>query len=256
MIFTFSVFSWWFRHDTRFLWMINSFHFFCVEFHLSLFCTLSTVTIHRVCLACWLYPGTTVLRMCQAWMGMFVARQFPAFAQPGVYPNFFRMSCEIFMFRGTERSSTSTTGGSSRLSIGQGTSGRQYKSSNVISSGIAFTALDLLRRPSPFRATICFSVWKRFPSHVTRRHLSVRTPPGTFPATLNIAAVPNGKSTPRCVSSIAHTQICPQTPHGTCSECLLHVEQSTGTPASEQKWDSRLDLKDQKESLLSSPRLT
>ena len=27
--------------------MINSFHFLCVELHLSLFCTISTVTVHR-----------------------------------------------------------------------------------------------------------------------------------------------------------------------------------------------------------------
>ena len=59
------------------------------------------------------------------------------------------------------------------------------KSSIVVSSGIAFTALDLITRPYPFRATMCSSVWKRSPSHVPRCHL-------------NITAVPNGKRTPRC----------------------------------------------------------
>ena len=43
-------------------------------------------------------------------------------AQPGVYPNFFRMSCDICMFLGTRRSSSGSTGGSSRLKIGRGTS--------------------------------------------------------------------------------------------------------------------------------------
>ena len=37
------------------------------------------------------------------------------------------------------------------------------KSSNVVSSGIAFAALDLITRPSPSRATMCSSVWKRLP---------------------------------------------------------------------------------------------
>ena len=46
------------------------------------------------------------------------------FAQPGVNPNFLAVSCEILMFRGTGRSSTRKNGGSSRLRIGRGTSGR------------------------------------------------------------------------------------------------------------------------------------
>ena len=41
----------------------------------------------------------------------------------------------------------------------------------------AFTALDLITRPSPFRATMCFSVWKRFPNYVPRCHISVMTTP-------------------------------------------------------------------------------
>ena len=56
------------------------------------------------------------------------------------------------------------------------------KSSNVVPSGITFTALDLITRPSPLRATMCSSAGKRFLSHVPRCHLSVMTPPGTFPA--------------------------------------------------------------------------
>ena len=136
---------------------------------------------------------------------------FLHFAQPGVYPNFLTMSCEMLMFRGTGRSSTSKSGGSSRLNIGRGTSGKTSlktpegaygepliasKSSNVVSSCITFTALDLITRPPPFRATICSSVWKRFPSHVPTCHLSVMTAPETFSATLNITAAPNGRSTP------------------------------------------------------------
>ena len=88
---------------------------------------------------------------------------FLQFAQPGVYPNILRMSCEIVMFRGTGHSSTGKNRVSSRLSIGRGTSGNTTiktpegahgepliatKSSNVVSSGIAFTALDLITRPS------------------------------------------------------------------------------------------------------------
>ena len=72
------------------------------------------------------------------------------------------------------------------------------KSPNVVSSGIAFTALDLIARPSPFRGTMRSSVRKRFPSHVPKCQLSVMAPPGTFPATLHITATPNGKNTPRC----------------------------------------------------------
>ena len=45
-------------------------------------------------------------------------------------------------------------------------------------------------------------------------------------------------------------------PHGTRPECPWHVQQSTETPASERRWDSRHDSKDQKETLLSSPQLT
>ena len=51
-IFNFCLFSWWSRHDTRFQrgssWIVNSFHLLCIEIHLSLFCTLSSITIHKV----------------------------------------------------------------------------------------------------------------------------------------------------------------------------------------------------------------
>ena len=46
--------------------MVTSFHFLRVEIHLSLFCSLDTITIHRVCLTCCLDPGATILRMCQS----------------------------------------------------------------------------------------------------------------------------------------------------------------------------------------------
>ena len=148
--------------------------------------------------------------MCQAWTRIFVARQFPAICTTPFYPNFFRMSCEIFMFLGTGRSSAGTNGGSSRLKIGRGTSSSSSLktpegahrepliASNVVSSSIAFTALDLITRPPPFCATMCASEWKRLPSHVPKCYVSVMTPPGTFPATLNITAVTSGKSAPRC----------------------------------------------------------
>ena len=75
------------------------------------------------------------------------------------------------MLLGTGRSSAGTNGGSSRLKIGRGTSGSTSlktpdgahgepliasKSSIVVSSGIAFTDLDLITTPSPFRATNFF----------------------------------------------------------------------------------------------------
>ena len=41
---------------------------------------------------------------------------FQHFVQPGAHPNLLRMSCEMFMFRGT----------SSRLNIGRGTSGKTF----------------------------------------------------------------------------------------------------------------------------------
>ena len=139
--------------------MVNSFHFLCVEIHLSLFCSLRSITIHTVSPTCCLNPDTTILRVCQAWNGNTrCATVSCIFAQPGVYPIFLRMSCEIIMFRGTGRSLTGKNGGSSRLNIGRGRSDKTSlktpvathgelliasKSSNVVSSGIAFTALDL-----------------------------------------------------------------------------------------------------------------
>ena len=130
--------------------------------------------------------------------------------KPGVYPNFFRMSCEIF------RSSTSTNGGSSRLknrawNIRQdhlstllrgpteSPSSRPNNPSSSV-SGIAFTAFDLITRPSLRCATMCSSVWKRFPSHVPKCH--------------HITAVPRARAFLGVdVSSIAHKQICHHSPH-------------------------------------------
>ena len=103
--------------------------------------------------------------------------KFLHFAHPGVYPNLLMMSCVIYMFRGTRRSSSSANSGSSRLKIGRGTSGRTSlktpegahgepltasRSSVVVTSGISFTARDVITRPSPLRATMCSSVRKTF----------------------------------------------------------------------------------------------
>ena len=97
------------------------------------------------------------------------------------------------------------------------------------------------------RATKCFSVWKRFPSHVPRRQLSVMRPPGTFPATLTITVEPNGKSALDVdVSSSAHTLICHYSLRGICSACPLRVRRYTEMLEKERKKDSRLDSKDQK----------
>ena len=60
-----------------------------------------------------------------------------------------------------------------------------------IRSSITFTALNLITSRSPFRATSCSSVWNRFPNHVPKCHLSAVTPPGTFPATRNMAEAPS-----------------------------------------------------------------
>ena len=106
----------------------------------------------------------------------------------------------------------------------------------VVSSGIAFTVLDLITRPSPFRATMCSSVWNRLPSHVPKCHLSVMTHPEpsqqlrTSPLS-QMARAPIDVD----VSSIAHTQICHHSPHGNCSGCPLRARQSTETPASGQR---------------------
>ena len=153
------------------------------------------------------------------------------------------------MFRGTGRSSTSKSGGSSRLNIGRGTSGKTSlktpegahgepliasKSSNVVSSCITFSALDLITRPDPFRATKCSSVWKRFPSHVPTCHLAVMTAPASQQLSTSLLHRMGGAPLDVVVSSTAHTQICHHPPHGTftCSECPLRAQQSTETLAS------------------------
>ena len=95
-------------------------------------------------LACCLDSGTTILRVCQVWMGKFIAQQFPAFCTVCRGAEFLEI---VF----TGRSSTSTNGGSSLFSFGRGTSGSKSlktpedahgepliasKSSNVVSSGL------------------------------------------------------------------------------------------------------------------------
>ena len=62
--------------------------------------------------------------------------------------------------------------------------------------------IDLITRPPPLRATICSSVWKRFPSHVPTCHLSVMTAPETFSATLNITAATEWQEHPSMLSSL------------------------------------------------------
>ena len=151
--------------------------------------------------------------MCQARMGILILRQFPAFCTiwrvSELLQNILRdfhvpwhwafINKHAWWFIPTQYWTRNI-----RQCISQNSRGCHRepfiasKSSIVVGSGIAFTALDLITRPSPFRATMCSSVWKRFPSHVSRCHLSVMRPTGTFPATLNITKAQNGRSSPRC----------------------------------------------------------
>ena len=73
---------------------------------------------------------------------------------------------------------------------------------------------------------MCSSVWKRFPSHLPRRNLSVIAPPGTFPAILNILAAPK--------------QICRYSPCDTCLEDLLRFRRSKDTQVSGPRRDPPL----------------
>ena len=133
-------------------------------------------------------------------------------AQPGVCPNFLRMSCEIFKFRGTGRSSTGKNGVSSRLRIGHI---RQDTSQNSTGAHAELDRVQIFQRclfrhrshcPSSDQKAISlschimfFCMGNVFPSMCQgATYLSVMTPPGTFPTTLNITASPNSKSTPRC----------------------------------------------------------
>ena len=194
--------------------MIKSFHFLCVEIHLSLFCTLSSITIHMVCPACCLDPGTTVLRMCQAWLGIFVARQFHAFCTTWrvseLLQNVLRdfhvswhwafFSRHEWCFIQTQNWTQNVKQYISQYSRGAHGEPLIASKSSIVVSRIAITALDLITRPSSFLATMCSSVWKRSPGHVPRCRLSVMTPSGTFPTTLNITAVPKRQEHPTIVS--------------------------------------------------------
>ena len=135
---------------------------------------------------------------------------FLHFAQPGVYPNFFRnvifssvaqdvlprvqlmdrLDSRLDVEHQARHLSTLLRPTESPLS-------RPDHPSSLVPASPS-RPLDLITRPSPFRATMCSSVWKRFPNHVPKCHLSVMRPPGTFPAALNITEAPNCRSSPRC----------------------------------------------------------
>ena len=164
--------------------------------------------------------------MCQAWMGVSVARQFPAFGTTWrvseLLPDILRGTHVPWRwaFFNQTRMVVHPDPGNTSLKTPEAARGEPLitsKSSNVVSSVITFTAIDGITRPSHLRATMCSSVWKRFPS----QFLGVD------------------------VSSIAQKQICHHSPHDNCSECLLHFQQSTETLASEQRLDSQFDLKGQ-----------
>ena len=152
--------------------MIHSFHFSCEETHLSLFCSLGSITIHRVCPACCLDPGPTILRMCNARMGILIARQFFALCTTWSVSEFLDIvmrNCRVpwhwaffvrykWWFIPTQYWTWNS--GNTTLKTPEGAHGEPLiasKSSNVVTSGITFTVLDLITRPSPFRATMCSS---------------------------------------------------------------------------------------------------
>ena len=128
LILTFFLFSWWLRHDIRFQMRLSLDDQFVP---LPLRKNPSFVVLHAQhghdtqSLSCLLprswYDNPENVPNLDG--NMRCATVSCIFVQPGIYPNFLRMSCEIFMFRGTGRSSTGTNAGSSRLSIGRGTSG-------------------------------------------------------------------------------------------------------------------------------------
>ena len=166
---------------------------------------------------------------------------------PDVYPNFFRISCEILcsLALGVHQQARvvvhpdSVSDAEHLPEGGHGEPLIASKPSNVASSGIAFAALDLISRPSPFRSTMCSSVWKRFSSPVPRCHLSVMTPSGTFPS---IQPFIRRFTITRLMAFVQNVR-------GMFNNPRKHRRvNGDGTP--------RLDSKDQKESLLSSPQLT
>ena len=138
--------------------MIHSFHFLGVEIYRSLFCTLSTVTIHRVCPACCLNPGATILRMCHAWMGVVIARQFRAYCTtwrvsellqnvlrdfhvPWHWDEWLFIPTQYWAWNIWQYISQNSRGGFGEPMIAS-------KSAIVVSSGTTFTALDLTVSPS------------------------------------------------------------------------------------------------------------
>ena len=160
--------------------LINSFHFLCVEMLLSLFCSLGSITIHRVCPSCCINPGTTNLRVCQAGMGTLVSRQLPAscHSQPCIRTSsscLATFSCSVALF--VLRQVRTVVHPSSILDVDHEARNPSKTpdepTDNGVSSSIAFAGRDLITRPSPFRATKCSSVLKTF---------SKKCPRATFPS--------------------------------------------------------------------------
>ena len=194
-------------------------------------------------------------------MGILISRQSPALCTTWCVSEPLQNVLRDFH---TGRSSSVSTTGSSRLKIGRGTSGKTSfntpegahgepfiasRSSIVVGSGIAFTALDLITRGSPFRATMCPSVRNVFPSTF---------PGATSPheTSWNLAShSEHHRSSKRQELSSMWTFLQPLIRRFSITRHMTFVQQSTETPANEQRWDSRHDSKDQKEALLSSPRL-
>ena len=234
--------------------MIHLFHFCRVEIHLSLLSSFNSITIRRVCLARCLNSDATR-------MGTLISRQCPAFCTTwrvsellqNVLRDFHVPWYRTFLPRvhlmDRHHSMLDVEHQARHLSTRGGTRGGFYRVQIIHRRRFRhhLHSLYLITRPSPFRATMCSSVWKRFPSLVPKCHLSVMRPPGTFPATLNITEAPNGSSSPRCgrFFNLSYAEYFHRSPHDMCSGCPSHLQQSTETPKSEQRWDSQHGLKDQ-----------
>ena len=124
--------------------------------------------------------------MCQAWMGVFVAQQFPAFCTTWRVSELLENVLRIFSCSealGVPQQAREVVHPDSALDVEQqavhlsklqtGPPRRALDRVQIIQRRLAFTALDLITRPPPFRATMCSCVWNRFPSHVPNCHLSV-----------------------------------------------------------------------------------
>ena len=207
--------------------MITSIHFLRKEIHLSLFCTLSTVSVL-------LAASIRVRQSCECakpgWEYS-LRDSFLHFAQPGVYPNFFRISCEMFhvlwhwaFFNRHEWWFIPTQYWTWNI--------RQYISQNT--RGGPRRAFDLITRPSPFRATMCSSVWKRFPQP------RAQVPPLRHDTSWNL---PSNSEHHCCSEGQEHSSVLTSlqslisrftnTRHmACCSGCPLRARQSTETPAS------------------------